>query len=306
MNGWSYATGNPANLTDNSGMYPPIVEKFLSCNSDNPDPICYEYGLLPGPVKGKTPPTPPISPNTPTIGPYVASECSKYYFSAPGYAEGYSNVLSIALAVARITGKEVVYNFATLERATYSFDDAPFIDPDYFPYLSGVTTPELSSSNMSYYVHLQGFDNWLNMDKEYSGAFYGYSAGGGLSVSPIPLSGGGGSIIVFSSELWGGGHYSFSSGGFSLIPLAISFSKTNYQWTSIQSYVPEGMNVEDKHIEQMKIDIQSGLDSPSQLPDQEQRNEAVNRLDEVYNAHRYFFNAHYNEFRNLYGYGKGQ
>lgn len=139
------------------------------------------------------------------------------------------------------------------------------------------------------------------MNKEYSGIFYGGSVGGGLSLSY--LGGGSGNIFVYSQHVWGNGKYVLSGAGISL-PIAASLSKTYYRLTTIQSYVPEGMNAEDKHIDQMKVDIQSGQYSPSPLLTTMQRDDAIDQLQKVYDTHKYFFNTHYNEFRDTYGYGK--
>ena len=311
-----YVRGNVVNRVDPTGKNPPppctnpaesCYDPILLCEEVYGVPCYYsEPGHIPMPLL--PPPSQPfLTAATPTssasLDSYVATECSKFYFKAPGYAEGYSNVVSVAFAVASINGDEVVYNFATLERATYKFRDSPFIDPTYVPYLAGVTLPEFSETNISYYVNLRGFDNGLNTDKEYSGIFYGGSVGGALSLSS--LGGGVGNIIVYSPEVWGHGKYTSTSAGISL-PIALSLSKTNYDPPiTIQSYVPKGMNAEDKHIDQMKTDIQSGQYSPSPLKaDPLQRDNAIDQLQKVYDTYKYFFNVHYNEFRDTYGYGE--
>jgi hypothetical protein len=236
------------------------------------------------------------------LAPYpVSTPCSDpLHFRVPGYAEGYASILSLGVAVASIDGKEVVYDFATLERATYEFNDAPLADPENVPYLPGGTTPEWGVTNMTYYVGLIGFDSWKSLDQEYSGDFYSVSGGVGYSKSvfnKLSVSASIGAVTVWSPEVTGSGGYIATGDGVSLLPVSVSVSKTNYRATKIHRYVPEGMDAREEHIEQMKIDIQSGLDSPGGTARPYSRWAAVNQLDDVWRAHEYYFTSKYHLYQ---------
>ena len=242
-----------------------------------------------------TPPTPP-SPSKTTIGPMMRSECSIDLFEAPGYVEGYASSSTFTIGVSSIEGKEVVYDFATLERATFEFEGAPFVDPKTFPY-PGITTPELGFSNMTYYVDLEHFDNWKSLYGEYRGDFFGFSLSVGFSKYLQGLSIG--AVKVFSPEVSGSGGSVLTGGGGALVPVSFSFSKT-YYWadpTKIHRYVPIGLDARPEHIKQMKDDIQSGVDSPAGEARPYSRWENVNRLEAVWQAHKNYFMFQYHEYQ---------
>jgi hypothetical protein len=77
----------------------------------------------------------------------------------------------------------------------------------------------------------------------------------------------------------------------------LSFSKTSHHKVKIHRYVPKGMNAREEHIEQMKTDIQSGVDSPAGIARPYSRWFAINRLDDVWKAHKYYFTSKYNEYQ---------
>jgi hypothetical protein len=222
------------------------------------------------------------------------------FFEASGYVEGYATILSLGLFVADIEGKEVVYDFATLERVTYEFKDAPLADPSNVPYVPGGTTPEWGLTNMTYYVDLNHFDSWKSLDQEYSGDFYGISGGVGYSKSifkQFNVSGSIGAISVFSPEVTGSGGYIATGNGASLIPLSFSFSKTFYKPIAEYRYVPEGLDAREEHIKQMKDDIQSGVDSPGGTARPYSRLGAINQLDDVWRTHETYFRYRYHLYQ---------
>ncbi len=106
LNRWNYVGGNPVNLTDPSGLFPPAWCQMM------PNKALYEgcvdvwYGIE------------PISYFR--IGETVTGERGCYLgpseYRAPGYLEG----LGVTIFAGRL-GSEVVYDFATMERLNFSF-----------------------------------------------------------------------------------------------------------------------------------------------------------------------------------------
>jgi hypothetical protein len=127
--------------------------------------VCIEYVLA---IMNYQPPSssPPPAPSQATIGPRLEVCDISLYFQASGYVEGYASTTSFGIAVASIDGTEVVYDFATLERVTYKFEDAPLADPKNVPYLPGVGIPECVITKMTKYVDLNAFDSWKSLDQE--------------------------------------------------------------------------------------------------------------------------------------------
>jgi hypothetical protein len=156
---------------------------------------------------------------------------------------------------------------------------------------------------MAYYVDLTGLDSWKSLDSEYSGDFYGVSGGFGYSqpifkkLEDIGISISGGAISVFSPEVVGSGGYITTGSGASLLPISVSFAKTNYWATKKHRYVPIGMDAREEHIEQMKNDIRSGLDSPAGAARPYSRWGAINRLDDVWNTHEAYFTFYYHVYQ---------
>lgn len=123
---WMYVEGNPVNYMDPSGM----------CGKPG-EPPCPIEGTLPPPIE----PTYPIPSETPTYpiptpGPMLYDPCYNYpevpcrcedkgfNFLLPsgGYLEGIS--VTAAIGIGGLTGEEVVYDFATMTRASFRYDGA--------------------------------------------------------------------------------------------------------------------------------------------------------------------------------------
>ncbi|NJN99332.1 MAG: hypothetical protein HC875_37160 [Anaerolineales bacterium] len=281
MNGWSYVTGNPVNLTDASGMYPP-----LSCTSDNPfDPVCYDPFLLPGPKvthgvsnQRKNSDTLPPSPKLGWRGP-INTCMSDDFFQAPGYAEGVATSGSLGLIVAYVKGEEVVYDFATMERGVFQYRDMPLTDPDLVPYTPGFTTAAFDYSTMVYHLDLERFDSNRNLEREYSGPATSLSFGASASIKlskllPPSLSDklgavGAGIVKSYSPSVQGVGTYRTNGLGFSPIPIVgASFSQADYilkPGTVRKQYGAKGY-IDREDINQIKNDIMSGVDSPWSQP----------------------------------------
>lgn len=322
MNGWSYVTGNPVNLTDASGLYPPIVEKLLSCYSDNPDPICYEYGLLPGPVKGKTPIPPTLSsPTTPTISTYPRQCRTGDMFTSPGYAEGFAGSFSGNFVTEGIQGIEIVYDFATMERASFEFAGEPLGTIGDIQTKPGLSTSLLEGTYMEYAINLNGFHSVGTLDDQYSGRFVGWTLGYGPSYQPKAsdiakaskigvgfISAGG--IWVTSPQIDGSGTFRAIGPGVSPSPIPGSIAATNYRLIGREYRYAERigglLRVTKRQIEQMKNDIRSGIYSPWGLApitlhlsgeNIAQREMAIKSLEEVWQIHQDYFSFQYDQYK---------
>jgi hypothetical protein len=107
------------------------------------------------------------------------------------------------------------------------------------------------------------------------------------------VSGSIGAISVWSEHVNGSGGYVASGNGVSLIPLSLSGSKTFYTTVEKHRYVPEGFDAREEHIQKMKDDIQGGVYSPAGRARPYSRWGAINRLEDVWEAHEHYFTSQY-------------
>lgn len=224
------------------------------------------------------------------------------FFEGTGYAEGIATTLSIALNVVSNNGKEVVYDFATMERGVYDYDHTPLFDPNLFPPLVGFTSAGLEGARMIYDVQLKGFNSERSWDEEYKGYLLGHTIGLGspVKINKIPgtdkMSAGIGKLYVQSSEVYGSGDYSVGALGVSPIPiLAASLSATFSELRpgTYYNYGAAGF-ISEQTIEQIKNDIRSGVDSPWPPGTATYtRQRAINELDEIWEKHKDYFRFRY-------------
>jgi hypothetical protein len=106
-----------------------------------------------------------------------------------------------------------------------------------------------------------------------------------------------GPIYVQSSEVDGSGEYLSAGLGYSSSPIPISLSAVYYTPLQTHRYVPEGMNARKEHIDQMKVDIQSGLSSPAGTPSAYSRTIAILQLDLLWKTYENYFMFEYNKFQ---------
>ncbi len=189
-NAWLYGYSNPVNYTDRSGLCADQYDKHpYSCivwPDDTLSEIAQNRGLdmqvlvawnhiedpdhiLAGDILYLEDPTPFLQNSEPTLraDPGIMT----------GYVEGVSAKSSFLFLTFGVTGREVVYNFMTRERAEFTYKGYPFIKD----WACGVTSNIWEASNAIY----AGFYHFPqdNDIYEYSGKTFIISASAGI---PIP------------------------------------------------------------------------------------------------------------------------
>jgi hypothetical protein len=174
INGWSYVENNPANLADPSGMIPfpedcrkaPSYPSYGDCVREAYG-VYYEHSV-------------PVSDYQAFVDEYLGGESavpgpdeSGCYegpvpYRASGYTEGFSGSFSILFWLGAISGKEVVYDFATMERMRFRFTKnlehnrgvitkGKSFD---FPFSSSL----IAGTATWYYGQVNGFRSWGGVD----------------------------------------------------------------------------------------------------------------------------------------------
>ena len=228
MNGWSYVEGNPSNLIDPTGktafraarcgsfrhasQYATCVRDTYGLEPVGNESIDYQFNILGDP------------------------EC--WYGPVPyrgkGYLEG--RTAAYALFLGTIRGKEVVYDFATMERQN-------------FEYVGGVLQDAVAAST-SQYVGTIGvgvgrsgsFRSWKNLEDEYGGLFMSLpSLGVGVGIAGVelgPVGGVGGTFFFSPTDPTIYGFTAYLSGGLAGSPLPILDLGA-----SLTTYTPENRSV---------------------------------------------------------------
>ncbi len=194
-----------------------------------------------------------------------------------GYIEGYIATVTTAFCTVAVEGKEVVYDFRSGERARFKYTGALGFSPADYGLgdpnerhrvgLTGLSSNFLDVSVLAYAGPIWGFEQKGNLEREYSGVFFGGAIGASV---PIPQAGGAVYInsgaSFFSSvnpdntpnfQLWGilvpvgvGG-----GTGFWDFPVNLGISWTDYTMDGLPH--PYGSNNLS-----MAQDILRGVDSP--------------------------------------------
>lgn len=148
MNGWSYVEDNPANQIDPTGNVPFRAEycKMLENYDDYANCVRKEYGV--GSPDKEFWLTDFYSQNDyhHTFGPGCWLGPVKY--RTRGYVEGMSSTGSVVLGITG--GKEVVYDFATMERQA-------------FVYIGGVVQSSAGGAVTQSVGEIQGFRSWRKL-----------------------------------------------------------------------------------------------------------------------------------------------
>jgi hypothetical protein len=150
-------------------------------------------------------------------------------YKAPGYLEGYSATISFMFGYG--FGKELVYDFGTMEKGLFSYETASI-------------TFDASISAMVYHGVVFGFNNIDSIEEGYKGPFW-FVSGGVSAEFPFPTPSIGTGVNFFhslSGEIWGVSQYYSVGGGISLLSgfsLAGGVGLTNHIW-SRQPYLKAG------------------------------------------------------------------
>jgi RHS repeat-associated protein len=240
-NAWLYVYGNPINLEDPSGKAP------------TPPPTPTPIPPIPTPT-----PYPPGYPQLPTPIPIpVPSRCLPPFNLQPpsrGFMEGKSWSIGV-FAEGTIEGKEIVYDFATMERTQFNYTGN----------IGGI----VSSAGVSLYAgQLWGFkwetpkDALNQFNEDYHGIFKGFYSG--ISTGDIIANVGIG-LGYFESypSKQVKGIFTYVNAGSGLFPGEVVGFETNYQinvnYLDI-NYVDGHGNVK---IGELIGDILSGADAPT-------------------------------------------
>jgi RHS repeat-associated protein len=118
-----------------------------------------------------------------------------------GYAEGWSTMTTFLLMVWEIRGEEIVYDFATLERAKFSYHGVGKVDENEKT-ASGACLNLMGWSVSPYVTGLSGFDKSDGLQTDYQGdSVTGFVSG---DIPFLLVAGFTGSIGVSSSTAWPG------------------------------------------------------------------------------------------------------
>ena len=240
---YQYVGGDVVNLTDPSGNDP--------CTDDDPTTICH------------TPPTGPGAPTIPSQLPLATGSGCNCNFTAGGYAEGVSDTISFAFRTGVEAGREIVYDFATMERATFTYETMRlFHGSDDDPKaLYGVGTGLLEKVKAFYFLSLHHFDSNWHLQDEYRDRFEGYTIGVNTPVVEIGAgwmlvwSHGGHNGVTGELQVSGmGPYYAFGLG--MDLPLVVSSGVMATNYTPSSDYEDYGNTIQD--MQRMRDDIRSG------------------------------------------------
>jgi hypothetical protein len=108
------------------------------------------------------------------------NECDICNFTADGYSEGFADTFTGEFHIWNANGKEIVYDFATMERASFSYEIEPLFSCSFDPddcIRPGYATGILEKVKSFYFLTLHHFDSLDSVDNEYSGRFEGLAIG---------------------------------------------------------------------------------------------------------------------------------
>jgi hypothetical protein len=127
-------------------------------------------------------------------------------------------------------GSEIVYDFATMERARFTYQGVPPEKAQEDSPVKGVNISLFEVATTWYAINLNGFENEEGLIVDYSGRFASF----GLGVSTPVFEVGGGIVTVWSPgfDVTGIGHFQMAGGG----PGGLGAS---VDWTSYSIAEPE-------------------------------------------------------------------
>ena len=247
----------------------------------------------------------------------LPDECDFCDFIANGYAESYSAGANLLVTNPLSFGRDVVYDFATMERAQFFFHTY-YLNPDkpftVFPLFgdehligTGLTTGAIELGITKAFIQLHRFESLKNIEEDYGGPAWSITYG--LNTPVVQLGGGG--VRSESDELIGHGYYVIVGAGIDL-PLVLSvnyFATYAYKNGPSKWYTTTGNEsgyVNKTQLDIMANDIRNGNGIPfpfksGQLsaPMNMGRELAINKLYRTWVNHHSYFTKHFPECRRL-------
>ncbi len=258
MNGWSYVDNNPINWTDPSGRTPFRAQHCIDSAFFYPDDyancVRQVYGLNTGWLENADHGYPFLGGPWCWYGPVP--------YRAPGYIEGASG--SGAIFAGETYGREVVYDFATMQRERFEYNGVIF--------QNGVGTTisayigEVRGLRTSQFGH--GYSD-KQFEEDYGGLFAVLAAGIGLSPDFAlgPSISGGISFFASPTAPSVNGYAYYAAAGLSLNPDPFPFLKLEGV-VALTTYYPIRESVvgyaSDGEVKGFRVwaDILNGTDSP--------------------------------------------
>lgn len=188
-----------------------------------------------------------------------------------GYAEGFVGSVTAALAVWKIHGKEIVYDFETLERAEFTVTGSVDLIQNKEKLIHGYCTSVISLSIVPYFTHIEGFDS-KGLEAQWSGDAIPFQVGIDI---PTPILWGTVGlpvgIVPFSTAFPNAGIPNFDVGGFDIyygfgIGTGVWDTPANIALFRTYTVMDGGSRKQYRSIDHMAEDIKNGYMSRGWTP----------------------------------------
>jgi RHS repeat-associated protein len=254
LNRWNYVVSNPVNLTDPTGMFPewcramPTRLAYENCVRDAYSLFKPKYAqIYPGSDRGEAEWGAPGCWRGPVV------------YAAAGYLEGISGDIQAIPGLPGFGGgREVVYDFATMERHLFNF------------FYLGVADQFIAVTATEYHGVAFGFNSSERLAEDYFGPYWFVSVGVGTDFpgQPVGLGTGVTHFAAFDYKIWGMAQYfSMGASAIDVIPgVDIEFGAGKYLRPKGDPVTYFDENTKRVHQSRLINDITFGLGSPAVIP----------------------------------------